>query len=141
MSEKYAIIDQENGFLVNVVLWDGDLSKWEPPNGTTAIRLTDIDISSLIPAPTKQNILITAEDAVSQYFTPYKIQALQQLEMSLKAADKPLGDKMTACKEWLETVMITWVTNPQPAPSEYFGSPAATFEEASSEAINTLTNK
>jgi hypothetical protein len=79
---------------------------------------------------------ITAEEAVSQYFSAYQIAALQRLEMALLQAGKPLGVKMTACKQWLEGVMLGWALDP--TPKESFGSPAATFAEASSEAVAGL---
>jgi hypothetical protein len=80
--------------------------------------------------------LLTAEEAVSQYFSPYQTLALQRFEMALLQAGKPLGPKMSACKTWLESVMLGWAMNPTPAAS--FGSPAATFMEASAEAVTDL---
>ncbi len=85
------------------------------------------------PVPT-----ITAEQAVSQHFSPYQTLALQRFEMALLQADKPLGPKMSACKQWLESVMLGWAMNPVAAPAESFGSPTATFEEASAEAVTDL---
>jgi len=82
------------------------------------------------PVPT-----VTAEQAVSQYFSAYQIAALQELRMALMTAGKPLGPKMTACKEFLESVMLGWAMNPTPAPQESFGQPQASFEEASAEAV------
>lgn len=35
----YAVIDGHE--VVNVVLWDGDESKWSPPEGTIAYALAD----------------------------------------------------------------------------------------------------
>ena len=80
----------------------------------------------------------TAEQVVSQYFSAYQIAALSRLEMALLQAGKPLGPKMTACKQWLETVMLSWAASPTPAPQESFGKPQATFAEASSEAVTDL---
>jgi hypothetical protein len=82
----------------------------------------------------------TAEEAVSQYFSAYQIAALQRLEMALLQAGKPLGVKMTAAKEWLESVMLGWAMNPTPAPQESFGAPSGgvTFEQASAEAVASL---
>jgi hypothetical protein len=81
---------------------------------------------------------MTAEEAVSQYFSPYQIAALQRLEMALLQAGKPLGAKMTAAKQWLEGVMISWAASPTPAPAESFGQPQASFAEASGEAVVDL---
>jgi hypothetical protein len=84
---------------------------------------------------------ITAEEAVSQYFSAYQIAALQRLEMALLQAGKPLGVKMTAAKQWLEGVMLSWAANPTPAPAEAFGQPQASFAEASSEAVADLNTQ
>jgi len=80
----------------------------------------------------------TAEQVVSQYFSAYEVAALQRLEMALLQANKPLGPKMTAAKNWLESVMLGWAMNPTPAPQESFGQPQASFEEASAEAVGDL---
>jgi hypothetical protein len=80
----------------------------------------------------------TAEQIVSQYFSAYQIAALQRLEMALMQAGKPLGPKMTAAKQWLEGVMLSWAANPTPAPAESFGVPQASFAEASAEAVTDL---
>jgi hypothetical protein len=88
------------------------------------------------PAPT-----FTAEQIVSQYFSAYQIAALQELRMALMTANKPLGPKMTAAKNWLESVMLGWAMNPTPAPQESFGVPQASFEEASAEAVADLNTQ
>jgi hypothetical protein len=138
MTQKYALLDDQGGWLVNTVLWDGDLSKWQPPAGTTAVRLADLDLATLPPAPAPETELITAEQAVSAFFTPYQTIALQRLELALMTANKPLGPKMTAAKNWLESVMLGWALDPTPATQESFGQPQATFEEASAEAVADL---
>jgi hypothetical protein len=138
MTEKYALLDEQGGWLVNTVLWDGDTAKWQPPAGTSAVRLADIDLAALPPAPQPEAELVTAEEAVSQYFSAYQIAALQRLEMALMQAGKPLGVKMTAAKQWLEGVMLSWAASPTPAPQESFGVPQASFAEASSEAVAGL---
>jgi hypothetical protein len=81
---------------------------------------------------------MTAEEAVSKFFSPYQTLALQRFEMALAQAGKPLGPKMTAAKQWLEGVMLSWAASPTPAPAESFGVPQATFAEASSEAVANL---
>jgi hypothetical protein len=82
---------------------------------------------------------MTAEEAVSKFFTPYQTLALQRFEMALLQASKPLGPKMTAAKTWLETVMLSWAAAPTPAPAESFGVPQASFAEASAEAVTDLS--
>jgi hypothetical protein len=81
----------------------------------------------------------TAEEAVSKYFSAYQIAALSRLEMALLQAGKPLGPAMTAAKTWLESVMLGWAANPVPAPAEAFGVPSVSFEEASAEAVASLS--
>jgi hypothetical protein len=85
--------------------------------------------------------LLTAEQAVSAYFSPYQIAALSRLEMALMQAGKPLGVKMTAAKQWLEGVMLSWAASPTPAPAEAFGQPQATFAGASGEAVADLNTQ
>lgn len=47
----YAIIDNENGWLVNSVIWDGNLETWQPPIGTHAVPVEEVDFNNLPPAP------------------------------------------------------------------------------------------
>jgi hypothetical protein len=95
----------------------------------------DEQTRALVPTPAPA---VTAEEAVSQYFSAYQIAALQRLEMALMQAGKPLGPAMTAAKQWLEGVMLAWAMNPTPAPAANFGQPQATFEQASAEAVASL---
>ena len=87
------------------------------------------------PAPVET---FTAEQVVSRFFSAYQIAALQRLEMALLQAGKPLGVKMTAAKQWLEGVMLSWAANPTPAPADAFGVSQASFAEASGEALAVL---
>ena len=51
MNKSYAIIDDEGGWLVNTVIWNGDLQTWQPPAGTHAIPAEEVDFSSLPSRP------------------------------------------------------------------------------------------
>ena len=51
MSEVYAIIDDVGGWLVNIVVWDGDTTTWQPPVGTHAVLASQVDFSSLLKYP------------------------------------------------------------------------------------------
>lgn len=82
---------------------------------------------------------VTAEEAVAKYFSAYQIAALQRLEMALLQAGQPLGPAMTAAKTWLENVMLGWAMNPVAAPASAFGVPSVTFEQASAEAVASLS--
>ena len=81
----------------------------------------------------------TAEEIVSQYFSAYQIAALSRLEMALLQAGQPLGPIMTAAKTWLENVLLGWAVSPVAAPAEAFGVPSVSFEEASAEAVASLS--
>jgi hypothetical protein len=85
---------------------------------------------------------MTAEEAVSQYFSAYQIAALQELRMALMQAGQPLGPKMTAAKNWLESVMLGWALDPTEKPQSDFGAPSGgvTFEQASAEAVADLSS-
>jgi hypothetical protein len=120
--------------LVNVVLWDGDLAKWQPPTGTRAELFANVDLASLLPAPAPASEPVTAEAAVSQYFSPYQISALSRLEMALLQASQPLGPNMTALKSWLEAMLVASV---DPTPRT-FSAPPCAYEAASGEAVAAL---
>jgi hypothetical protein len=101
-----------------------------------------VDESYVIPPPTVPFVeIFTAEQVVAKYFSAYQIAALQRLEMALLQAGKPLGVKMSACKTWLESVMLGWAIDPTPAPAESFGQPQASFAEASAEAVTDLSSQ
>jgi hypothetical protein len=108
---------------------------WEPNVVWFADRVERQWVAG-IPAPVAT---FTAEQIVSQYFSAYQIAALQELRMALAQAGKPLGPAMTACKQWLEGVMLSWAASPTPAPQESFGVPQASFAEASAEAVGDLS--
>ncbi len=139
MNERYAIIDEASGKIINVVMWDGDLQKWQPPNATRAELLSSLDPSTLIFAePDEEHI--TAEEAVSRHFSAYQIAALQRFELGLMQAEKPLGEKMSAVKTWLELLLLSWSQDPTAKPESHFGKPPYSFEETSAEAAAALTS-
>jgi hypothetical protein len=51
MNEKYAILDEQGGWFVNLVKWDGNLNTWTPPVGTIAKLASEVDFSSLPEKP------------------------------------------------------------------------------------------
>lgn len=77
---------------------------------------------------------VTAEQAVSQYFSAYQIAALQRLEMALLQASKPLGPNMTALKAWMEGMLVASVD----PTSRTFDLPPCDYATASSEAVAAL---
>lgn len=51
----YVILDESGGWLVNTVIWDGNFETWQPPNGTIAKKIDDVDINSLPQNPNLNN--------------------------------------------------------------------------------------
>lgn len=47
MDTTYAIIDENGGWLINTVIWDGNLETWQPPQGTIAKLIEEVDIQNL----------------------------------------------------------------------------------------------
>ena len=47
----YALIDEEGGWLVNTIVWNGNLEDWQPPTGTIAKPIEEVDISQLPERP------------------------------------------------------------------------------------------
>jgi len=136
---------REHGWPTKLTIYEADgpeLNALDEATVKAAIEAAlPVDANYMIPPPPVPFVeTFTAEQIVSQYFSAYQIAALQRLEMALMQAGKPLGAKMTAAKEWLESVMLAWAMNPTPAPAASFGSPAdgVTFEQASAEAVAAL---
>jgi hypothetical protein len=131
---------REHGWPTKLTLWEADgpeLNALDEATVKAAIEAAlPVDASYVIPPPPVPFVeTFTAEQVVAKYFSAYQIAALQRLEMALLQAGKPLGPAMTAAKQWLEGVMLSWAASPTPAPAESFGQPQASFEEASGEAV------
>jgi len=134
---------REHGWPTTLTIYEADGPELENLDEATVKAAIEaalpVDEAYVIPPPPVPYVeKVTAEQAVSQYFSAYQIAALQELRMALMAAGKPLGPKMTAAKNWLEGVMLGWAMNPVAAPQESFGQPQASFEEASAEAVADL---
>ena len=138
MTEQYAILDQAAGHLVNVVLWDGDTAKWQPPAGTSAVRLADIDLSTLPHAPAPKAEPITAAEWVEQHLTSTQLHALSDLRLSLVLAGKPLGPLMQSLRDWTSQLIVASAADPSPRPS--WPAAPCSYEAASAEAIAALSS-
>ena len=138
MTEKYAILDQANGHLVNVVLWDGDTAKWQPPAGTSAVRLADIDLATLPPAPSPEAEPITAEEHLrSVGLAGDRQPTLLYLRQSLTAAGKTCAE-LDAVEAYLQQILTMFAANP--APQASWPNPSVTFEAAVQSAMNALNS-
>jgi hypothetical protein len=51
MDNHYAIIDETGGWLVNLVVWDGNPNTWTPPFGTIAKHINEVNFSELQQKP------------------------------------------------------------------------------------------
>jgi len=137
MTEKYALLDAQGGWLVNTVLWDGDSAKWQPPAGTTAVRLEDIDFSTLPPAPLPQADPVTAAEWVdAQGFAGNRSTTMLYLKLKLDAASQT-SPKLAAVQAWLDALIVAGVTAPEERRNDWPASPYS-FEEASGEALAVL---
>jgi hypothetical protein len=136
MTEKYAILAQPAGHLVNVVLWDGDTAKWQPPAETSAVRLADIDLATLPPAPAPEAEPITAEEHLrSVGLAGDRQPTLLYLRQSLTAAGKTCAE-LDAVEAYLQQILTMFAANP--APRNDWPAPPITFEAAVQSAMQTL---
>jgi len=136
MTEKYAILDQAAGHLVNVVLWDGDLSKWQPPTGTSAVRLADIDLATLPPAPAPELPATTAEDHLKVVGIGGERQpTLLYLRQSLAAAGKQC-EELDALEGYLQMILAMYAADQ--SPRNDWPVPSVSFEQAVSAAVANL---
>jgi hypothetical protein len=138
MTEQYAILDEQGGWLVNTVLWDGDTAKWQAPAGTSAVRLADIDLAALPLAPAPEAEPITAEQWVERHLTSTQLHALSDLRLSLVLAGKPLGPLMQSLRDWTSQLIVASAADPSPRPS--WPPAPCSYEAASSEAIASLNS-
>jgi hypothetical protein len=138
MTEKYAILAQPAGHLVNIVLWDGDTAKWQPPAGTSAVRLADIDLATLPPAPAPEAEPTTAEEHLKSVGLAGDRQpTLLYLRQSLTAAGKTCAE-LDAVEQYLQQILTMFAANP--APRNDWPNPSVTFEAAVQSAMQALNS-
>jgi hypothetical protein len=138
MTEKYALLDEQGGWLVNTVLWDGDTAKWQPPAGTSAVRLADIDLATLPPAPAPEAEPMTAEEHLDAVGLGGNRQpTLLYLRQSLTAAGKTSAE-LDAVEAYLQQILTMFAVNP--APQASWPNPSVTFEAAVQSAMNALNS-
>ena len=138
MTAQYAIIDEAAGHLVNVVLWDGNLSTWQPPTGTRAELLANVDLATLPTAPSPEAELITAAEWVERHLTSTQLHALSDLRLSLVLAGRPLGPLMQSLRDWTSQLIIASAADPSPR-NDWPPAPCS-YADASNEAIAALNS-
>ena len=132
MTEKYAIIDEVNGHLVNVVLWDGDLAKWQPPTGTRAELLANVDLATLPPAPAPEGEKLTAEQPLESV----GLGGNRQPTLLYLRQAGAVSAKLDATEAYLNTILAIFAADPAPR-SDWPVAPF-TFEETVAEAVSSL---
>ena len=133
--ETYAIIDDGGGWLVNLVVWDGNTQTWQPPAGTYAVLASTIDINSLPPNPANA-VLYNAEEWLSKEgYGSTQLVTLLDLYAALSAAGKS-SVKLNAVKTWTNAVLGEYVQNSQP--KEDWGAAPYNFNETVVEAYQEL---
>jgi hypothetical protein len=130
MNDKYIILDSEGKF-INAVVWNGDTSAWQPPEGTTAVPLEQVD----------PNIFVTEKYTAEQWitksgYTATRLISLLDLEMKLLQSNKT-SDKMIAVRQWLNSLLQAFATDPTSHVS--WAEPPYSFEETVQEALTVLS--
>lgn len=134
--DTYAIIDQ-NGNVINTILWNGDTSTWQPPVNTTAVPISQANTSTLNTVQSTQP-QYTAEDwIVKSGYTSIRLIALLDLETKLLQAGKN-SNKLTAVRQWLNNLLQEYTINSQPQSN--WPNPPYTFDETAQEAYNILSS-
>ena len=130
---KYAIIDEGAGHLVNTVLWDGDTSKWQPPTGTRAELLANVDLASLPPAPAPEGEKLTAE----QHLESVGLSGNRQPTLLYLRQAGAVSAKLDATEAFLNQVLAMFAQDPAPR-SDWPAAPF-TFEQVVGEAVASLS--
>ena len=129
MNKKYIILNSNNEY-VNSVVWNGDLSTWRPPEGTRAVPIDQVDVTSIIMKK------YTAEQWLEKCgFGSLQLVTLLDLESKLHQAGKT-SLVIKATREWLNSVLLSFTKSPES--SDNWSLPPYTFEEASQDAVTKL---
>jgi hypothetical protein len=129
MNNKYVILDSNNKY-INSVVWNGDLSVWQPPVGTTAVPLDQV--SSDIFNTEKY----TAEQWITKSgYTATRLISLLDLEMKLTQSNKT-ADKMIAVRQWLNGLLQVFAVDTIPH-TTWPGAPYS-YEDTIQEALAVL---
>ena len=136
---------REFGWPTKLTLWEQDGPELDTLDEATVKQMIEsvlpLDESYVIPPPPIPFVeTFTAEQVVSNYFSAYEIAALQRFELGLMQAQKPLGEKMSAVKTWLELLLLSWSQDPTPKAVSHFGQSPYSFAEVSAEAAAALTS-
>jgi hypothetical protein len=112
MSEQYAIINTDGGWLEFLTDWDKDLYPlWEPITGFYAVLASSIDINNLPPNP---NLIVkySAEEWLkNQGYDSTQLVTFTDMERQLASAGKA-SFLMDAVRAWANSVLAEYVAIP-----------------------------
>jgi hypothetical protein len=52
----WVIINDIGNYIENIVVWNGDETEWTPPEGTSAVKMEDVDFSIINENPENQDL-------------------------------------------------------------------------------------
>lgn len=134
MEDTYAILD-ENGKVLNLVKWDGDVSKWQPPDGTTVVKQSDLNGATF---SSDYADTWTAEGWLdAQGYGGARPTTLLYLKLQLQAANKTSA-KLTAAQSWLDGIISIGAQDPDAQHADLPAAPFA-FAEVVQDALAQLT--
>jgi hypothetical protein len=55
-TNTWMIINNIGNYIENIIVWDGDVNKWTPPQGTSAVKIEDVDFSTINDNPDNPEI-------------------------------------------------------------------------------------
>ncbi len=134
---SYALLDKLGGWLVNLVVWNGDTSTWQPPENVIAKPTSEIDFANL---PVNPNAIVkyNAEEWLkNQGYDATQLVTFTDLERQLTAAGKT-SFLIDAVRNWANSTLAKYVSNPI-SKSDWPFAPY-TFNEAITDGFNTLNS-
>jgi hypothetical protein len=136
MTEQYAVINSEGGWLDFLTDWDKNLYPlWQSPTGTYAVLASSIDINNLPPNP---NLIVkySAEEWLkNQGYDATQLVTFTDMERQLAAVGKA-SFLMEAVRQWANEVLAEYVANPV-SKSDWPLTPY-NFNEAITDGFNAL---
>ena len=135
--DTYALLDSEGGWLVNLIVWDGNPETWTPPSNVIAKLASEVDFSSL---PINPNTIVTynAEEWLrNQGYDATQLVTFTDMERQLSVAGKA-SFQMDMVRQWANSVLAEYVANPI-SKSNWPTAPFS-FNEAITDGFNTLNS-
>jgi hypothetical protein len=135
--DTYALLDKVGGWLVNLVVWNGDASTWQPSDNVIAQLASEVDFANL---PVNPNTILkyNAEEWLkNQGYDATQLVTFTDMERQLAAAGKA-SFLIDAVRNWANNILAEYVANPI-SKSDWPFSPY-TFNEAITDGFNVLNS-